>query len=109
MILSKAQMILIAKTLSKNEKIQDNSIFDNCRTFMEEVKQFYSVLIGDICPAMIEVSRNILEFTNLDFPVNDIDSIKCILMQLKRRADATFSMYNYDSQVSFILFLVQAL
>lgn len=91
MILSKAQMIIIAKNLSQKDISQD-VVFDICRSFMEEVTGFYSILIAELCPVMIEVGKNILEFTNLDFPVDDFDSIKTIFMQLKRRADASFSM-----------------
>lgn len=93
MILSKAQMVLIAKSLSQKDTSHDDSVADMCRSFMDEVKGFYSILIAELCPVMIEVSKNILEFKNIDSAVEDIDSIKTIFMQLKRRADVSFSMY----------------
>lgn len=85
-------MVLIAKNLTKNSSIKDDASFDRCRSFMDEVKGFYSTLVAELCPVMIEVCKNILEFMNLDYKIEDIDAIKTLLMQLKRRADASFSL-----------------
>jgi hypothetical protein len=91
-IISRAEMVLIAKKLSKNHSLKDETDFEKCRLFLDEVKGFYAILVAEICPAMIEVCKNILEFINLDFKIEDLDSIKTIMMQLKNRSDASFSM-----------------
>lgn len=91
-IISKTEMVLIAKKLSKNHFLKDETDFEKCRLFLDEVKEFYSILIAEICPKMIDICKNVLEFINLDFKIEDIDSIKTIMMQLKHRSDASFSM-----------------
>lgn len=85
-------MVLIAKHLSKNRFLKDASTFEKCRLLMDEVKGFYSILVAEICPLMIEVCKNILEFVQLDHKIQDIDSIRTIIMQLKRRSDVSFSV-----------------
>ena len=94
LIISKVEMILIAKHLIQysNSSVKDDSAFEKCRAFMDEVKGFYSILVAEICPIMIEVCKNVLEFTNLDHKIENNDAIQTILMQLKRRADVSFSM-----------------
>lgn len=86
-------MVLIAKYLTKNSfSSKDGAAFEKCRSFMDEVKGFYATLVAEICPIMISVCKNIIEFKNLDYKIEDIDCIKTLLMQLKRRADASFSL-----------------
>ena len=87
-------MILVAKHLTKNSSSKDDVAFEQCRSFMDEVKGFYATLIAEMCPLMIEVCKNILQFTNLDFKIDDTDTIKTVLMQLKQRSDASFSLYK---------------
>lgn len=91
-IISKAEMVLIAKNLSKNHFLKDDAIFEKCRLLMNEVKGFYTILVAEICPVMIDVCKNILEFTKIDHKIENIDSIKTIMMQLKRRSDVSFSV-----------------
>lgn len=85
-------MVLIAKKLSKNHFLKEDTDFEKCRLFLNEVMGFYAILVAEICPATIEICKNILEFVKLDFKIEDIDSIKTIMMQLKNRFDASFSM-----------------
>ena len=92
LILSKAEMVIIAKYLTRNTSSKDEFAFDKCRSFMDDIKGFFSVFVAEICPIMIEVCRNILDLTNIDSKIEDMDTIKTIMMQLKRRADASFSM-----------------
>lgn len=92
LILSKAEMVIIAKYLTINSNMKDEVTFDKCRSFMDGVKEFFAILVAEICPIMIEVCKNILDLTNIDSKIDDMDTIKTILMQLKRRADASFSM-----------------
>lgn len=91
-IVSKAEMVLIAKNLSKNHFLKDDTVFEKCRLLMDEVKGFYAILVAEICPIMIDVCKNILEFIKIDHKIEDIDAIKTIIMQLKRRSDVSFSM-----------------
>ena len=87
-------MVIIAKYLTRNSYIKDEIAFDKCRSFMDDIKGFFAILVAEICPIMIEVCKNILDMTNIDSKIDDMDTIKTIMMQLKRRADASFSMYN---------------
>lgn len=91
-IISKVEMVSVAKILSKNHFLKDEAIFEKCRWLMDEVKGFYTILVAEICPVMIDVCRNVLEFTKIDHKIEDIDSIKTIMMQLKRRSDASLSV-----------------
>lgn len=91
-IVSKAEMVLIAKSLSRNHFLKDETIFEKCRLLMDEVKGFYTILVAEICPVMIDVCKNILEFIKIDHKIEDIDSIKTIMMQLKRRSDVSLSV-----------------
>lgn len=92
LILSKVEMVIVSKYLSRNSSLNEEIILENCRSFMADIKGFFAVLVAEICPIMIEVSKNILDFTNIDSKIEDLDCIKTIMMQLKRRADASISM-----------------
>lgn len=94
LIVSKAQMILIAKYFSKNTNSpnKEDILFETCRAFMDEIKRFYSILVTELCPLMIEVCRSVLEFTNIDHKIEDVEFMKSLLTQMKRRSDVTFSM-----------------
>ena len=85
-------MVLIAKNLSKNRFLKDEAIFEECRMLMDEIKGFYSILVAETCPIMIDVCKNIFEFIKIDHKIDDIDSIKTILMQLKRRSDVSLTL-----------------
>jgi hypothetical protein len=91
-IVTKAEMALIAKYLSKNHFLKDDSTIEKCRLLMDEVNGFYAILVAEICPVMIDVCKNILEFIKIDHKIEDIDSIKTIMMQLKCRFDVSLSM-----------------
>ena len=92
LMLSKAEMILISKSLSRSSFLKDDLVFDKCRLFMDEIKRFYEILVAEICPIMIEACKNVLEFTNINHKIENEDCIKSLLLQLKRRADVSFSM-----------------
>lgn len=94
MIVSKAQMILIAKYFSKNPHTPSPNavLFETCRAFMDEIKGSYSILVAELCPLMMEVCKSVLEFTNIDHKIEDVEFIKSLLTQLKQRSDVTFSM-----------------
>lgn len=84
-------MVIVAKYLTRNSS-KDEIAFDKCRAFMDDIRGFFIILVAEICPIMIEVCRNILDLTNIDSKIEDMDTVKTIMMQLKRRADASFSM-----------------
>jgi hypothetical protein len=92
LIMSKAQMVIIAKYLSKNQQKNEDDCFDKCRMFMDETKSLLSILISEVCPIMVEVSKNVLEFTSLDTKIEEKDCFNAIFMQLKRRADVSINM-----------------
>ena len=53
---------------------------------------------------MIEVCKNILDLTNIDSKIDDMDTIKTILMQLKRRADASFQC-RYAKVINYLIYI----
>lgn len=85
-------MVIVAKYLTRNSASKDEIAFDKCRSFMDDIRGFFAILVSEICPIMIEVCRNVLDLTNIDSKIEDMDTIKTIMMQLKRRVDASFSM-----------------
>lgn len=92
LIFSKAQMVLIAKSFSKGSTLNEDQTLDSCRIFMDEMKGFYATLTAELCPKFLEICENVLKFTDVGTKLEDIESSKTILYQLKRQADASFLM-----------------
>lgn len=84
-------MILIGKKFGKGA-MRDEEVYATCRSFMDEMKAFWSLLSSQLCALTFEACKDVMMNINLDLKIDSDDSMKVIFYQLKQRIDAVFKL-----------------